>query len=86
MPKDNQLKKVDVYAYAVVLFQIVTGIKPWESLTPHEIQLKVLSNCRPEFPETCLDKSKKALIQYCWNQDPHERPSFHEIVDNLNNN
>ena len=75
--------KVDVYAYGMMMFEILTMIEPFEDITnPNSIPLKVCSGVRPEIPKN-VPKPFKTLIQDCWAQDPEDRPSFDDIVERL---
>lgn len=41
---------------------------------------------RPVIEETMCNKAYKNLIERCWSQDPKSRPSFSEIVNELERN
>ena len=83
MAHPGELKKVDVYAFSLIAYYIVFGNKPWGVDKPDEMQTKVLKSRRPSFPEGA-DKEMKDLIQKCWDQDPQNRPTFKEIIDQMN--
>ena len=78
------LKKIDVYAFAMIAYYIWFETKPWGKHNLEEIQAKVLKSERPSFPES-KDEEIKDLIQKCWQQDPHERPTFKNVFDTLKN-
>ena len=79
------LKKIDVFAYAMVLYYVWTGVKPWgEEISPDEIESLVLSNKRPEF-SVKLKESIRSLIESSWHANPDHRLSFSEITKSLQN-
>lgn len=71
--------KVDVYAYAMILYEMVEGIRAFKGLKLNEIfSCVVKGQERPEFTN-CTPQPLKDLISRCWDQDPKERPTFEEI-------
>ena len=81
-----QIKKVDVYAYAMIIYQVWSGIKPWNGLESVDIENKVLANLRPEIPDQITNESIRDLIKACWQEDPVQRPSFSQIVETVRSN
>ena len=79
-------KKVDVYAYALVLFQIATRDMIWKGMNSSAIKDAVLAGKRPDFPTHILESTDpiivviQDLIKGCWEQSPADRPSFAEII------
>ena len=85
LKEDKYSNKVDVYAYGVLLYQLLTGLLPFGcSLSHSELILSILSGERPKIPES-LDDFYATLIRRCWDQDPEKRPSFEEITSLLMN-
>lgn len=82
-------EKVDVYSFAMVLFELFSGEIPFASLYGREmnhvrIVYDVVKHCaRPLLPEY-IPEPMKVLISKCWAQDPRERPSFSQILSVLN--
>jgi serine/threonine protein kinase/tetratricopeptide (TPR) repeat protein len=77
-PKYSQ--KSDIYAYAVVLWEIVTCKIPYEDVTSElEIREAVRAGEREEIPSDCSADIAK-LIQWCWKQKPENRPTANEVV------
>jgi serine/threonine protein kinase len=75
--------KVDVYSFAMVCYEILTGQVPFfQIMTPSIVKTKVLNGNRPELPLYCPPKVK-TLIEECWNQEPIKRPSFDNICKRL---
>jgi serine/threonine protein kinase len=76
---------VDVYAYGMILYELVTYSRPWsrefQELVPlDEIISKLRRGERPRIPDT-VSADYKGLIKRCWAQDPNDRPFFKDIVD-----
>lgn len=63
----------------------MTNEKPYDDIPIHQLMIKVASGKRPEFKQE-IPKSYRDLIESCWSQEPHRRPSFQQIVDLLKNN
>ena len=74
---------MDVYSFAMILYQILGFGHPYEGLTQRfEIAMKVSRGERPKIPDNASPAWTK-LIQNCWNDVPEERPSFTDIVKEL---
>jgi hypothetical protein len=72
--------KVDVYAYAVLLWEMQTEAPPFRGKTVMQIGIGVSRRGeRPELPNDVPVKLRE-LIVACWAQNPDDRPSFDDIV------
>lgn len=86
--ESNISNKIDVYAFAVTLLSLFTTNYKFVGVQPRTIsQLinKVTSGKRYVIPND-VPKFYVNLIQKCWANDPNERPSFDEIVKELEQN
>lgn len=73
-------EKADVYSFGIVLWEMVTGEVPFKNMsTIDAAHAVVTSQLRPPIPADCAPKLA-ALIKRCWDQDPHKRPSFEDIL------
>eukprot|EP00798_Chlamydomonas_sp_ICE-L_P016741 gene16741-23013_t len=75
--------KADVYSWAIIMFEMLTGEMPWYGSNNMGIIYNVvMKGLRPELPEEeeRCPTDLKALIQDCWHQDAKSRPSTGEIV------
>lgn len=74
----------DVYAFGLIVYEIMSGLVPFSN-AKNLIDLFniICKKCyRPELtPE--IPQAYKNLIERCWSQNPEERPSFSEIVSEL---
>ena len=70
--------KCDVYSFAMVCYEILTGDIPFPNFFPSDVKKMVKKGQRPILPNHCPNKLKD-LIHKCWHQDPTKRPSFDVI-------
>eukprot|EP00005_Dracoamoeba_jomungandri_P006524 CAMPEP_0174275814 /NCGR_PEP_ID=MMETSP0439-20130205/60044_1 /TAXON_ID=0 /ORGANISM="Stereomyxa ramosa, Strain Chinc5" /LENGTH=871 /DNA_ID=CAMNT_0015367977 /DNA_START=51 /DNA_END=2666 /DNA_ORIENTATION=- len=68
-------RKVDVYSYGLTLWSLLTRRPPTND-TMSFITL------RPEIPEWCPE-SYAQLISWCWAEEPDDRPTFWQILKQL---
>lgn len=82
-------RTVDVYAFALVCYQILTGLEPFRHLQNlQELREEVRNGTRPQcsrlfhdysdYPSNFLNKLTQ-LIETCWNGDANKRPGFTKI-------
>lgn len=84
-------KKTDVYAWAVTTVTFITRepvfLEYWSGSTmKFEFLEDLLENgLRPPLPEkeAKCPKPLRDLLERCWDQDPAKRPSFLEIIDEM---
>ena len=75
--------KSDVYSFAMVCYEVLTGRVPFSSVNSHcEIKEMVLRGVRPSLPEHCPSELR-TLIEACWSAEASTRPSFHQICAEL---
>lgn len=75
---------IDVYSFAVTMYQMWTETKPFYPLEDQEICEKMKAKFRPEFHEVAhVPQPIQELIKRCWDHDPSKRPTFHDIVNEL---
>ncbi|XP_057544245.1 serine/threonine/tyrosine-protein kinase HT1 [Amaranthus tricolor] len=73
-------RKVDVYSFGLMLWEMVSGSIPYEDMTPIQAAFAVVNkNLRPAFPK-CCPPAMRALIEQCWSLQPDKRPEFWQVV------
>ena len=78
-------KSSDVYAFSLILYEMLTNNKPFDLSESELIKNVVELGKRPEL-KSDIPLCYRQLIQKCWSQDPRQRPTFNEIVEELKNN
>lgn len=68
----------------MILYELESGQLPFyeEDLDGEQVMKAVLAGERPKIPVHCNDIIKK-LIHACWNHNPEERPTFEQIIKEL---
>jgi len=80
---EDYTEKVDVYAFGIILWELGTGELPYAGLDSVQLALAVTTkSLRPPIPNV-WPPTLVNLIQSCWHQDPHMRPNFSEILNQL---
>jgi len=73
-------RKVDVYSFGLILWEMVAGTIPYEDMNPVQAAFAVVNkNLRPVIPEDC-PPAMRALIEQCWSLQPDKRPEFWQVV------
>jgi len=84
---------VDVYSFAIVMWEVITRREPWAEISPprySKIERNVKSGMRPSM--TILEKTNAtkavpgliALMKESWDDVPGNRPTFVNIIERLN--
>ncbi len=72
----------DVYGFGIILWELATRREVYEGLESTQIIAMVANDrLRPDIPAGC---PWNALMVKCWMEEPSERPTFDEIVKELN--
>ena len=78
-------EKVDVYSYALIMYFISSGRRPFHHITQDpEVILRMY--CQKKEPRPLISDCPKVLrgiIEQCWHVDKDDRPSAEEITNTL---
>lgn len=79
----------DVWALAMVFYEILSGLRPYNSIPDAQIPTAICSGHLPQEPDFS-DSANGAtfhtlwsLAQKCWDQNPLSRPSASNILRNV---
>ncbi|KAF9643599.1 kinase-like protein [Thelephora ganbajun] len=77
----------DVYSFAMVMFEILTGAIPFASASDEEIVGRVTMRLRPEWPSDNpsqgLVDALRDQVEACWSHDPEQRPTALMVLQSL---
>ena len=87
--EDNAVytNKVDVFSFAILAYELLARRRAYEDLymTMEQVaRLVCEQGLRPKVPKK-WSPDLVALMERMWAKDPNDRPSFGDIVDDLNN-
>lgn len=74
-------KKVDVFAYGTMVWEIFARKVPYDGLEPGDIKERVCGE--DNLSMNGLPKKIATLIQECRAQDPKKRPDFETVIQTL---
>eukprot|EP00939_MAST-03C_sp_MAST-3C-sp1_P005215 g5215.t1 len=84
--------KIDVYAFAVIMWEVLERQRPWSDINfTYKIKKRVMKGRRPPYSEKPHPDSRGSteprnftkLLELCWDNDPHDRPTFATIRDTM---
>ncbi|KAL4569505.1 hypothetical protein LXL04_025144 [Taraxacum kok-saghyz] len=76
-------KNVDVYSFAMILYQMIEGDPPLSNYEPYEAAKCAAEGLRPVFRAKSCSPELRELTEKCWDADMNKRPSFLEILKRL---
>ncbi|RHZ60310.1 hypothetical protein Glove_355g81 [Diversispora epigaea] len=84
---DNYSKASDIYGFAMIMFEVLTGIPPFYNV-PHDIDLvlKICNGYRPEIPSNIvIPQLLVDIMKRCWDAKSEQRPTAFELFDDFDN-
>ncbi|KAH1264650.1 Integrin-linked protein kinase 1 [Glycine max] len=76
-------KKVDVFSFAMILYEMLEGEPPFSNYEPYDGAKYVAEGHRPSFRGKGYIPELRELTEQCWDADMKQRPSFIEIIKHL---
>ena len=73
-------RPVDVYSFAMILYNVMDGHAPFWLDTPQLAAVKAFKGERPNIPRS-WDANIAKMMRLCWAHEPRERPSFPAVLD-----
>ncbi|RHZ55279.1 hypothetical protein Glove_417g65 [Diversispora epigaea] len=81
---EKYTKAADVYSYAFVTYEIITGIPPYHDVShDKDLAFKICNGFRPKIP-FYTPKLITQVIMRCWDARITHRPTFNELKKELN--
>ena len=78
-------EKADVYAFGIILWEILTRLEPYDDKEPMQIVVEVVNDgLRPAIPSHMFTSPLVPLMMDAWQTEPDDRPTFDRIVERLN--
>ncbi|KAF9643108.1 kinase-like protein [Thelephora ganbajun] len=79
--------QADIYAFGLVIFQVLTGELPFRRIRQTELRYSVVTGLRPDKPENAsaigFSDSLWGFVQRCWDSNRDLRPKVSEVVTYL---
>lgn len=76
-------EKCDVYSFAVIVWEAMAWSEPYPNMSSKQVMKEVaMRGLRPPVPKDC-PAAFRALLGRCWTEQPQDRPSFPDILDQM---
>ena len=82
MENHRYVKRSDVFAFGVLLFEIFARSKPWPDKTNMAVVMAVGKGERMQPPESAPKRVRQLMLD-CWAHEPSDRPKANQVRDIL---
>lgn len=82
--RQEYTKAGDVYAFGIIVYEIMMAQRAYNDFDLFKLYKSVINGERPPI-DNFVPLPYQELIKKCWSQDPETRPTFEQIVDELQN-
>ncbi len=73
---------MDVYGFGMLCYELFIGKLAFQGHPLPEYDLVLLGK-RLDISNSSWESWMRRLLQHCWDEDPHQRPRWDEILQNL---
>ncbi len=85
-PNFQYIKASDIYSYGVLMWEISSGIPPFENSTSRVDQLSIsIINGFRETTTEGTPKNYEDLYSNCWDPEPERRPTIRKVLKEFEN-
>jgi len=79
--------KADIFSFGMLLYQMIARRHPYHDTVPHQIHAAVESGERPKLQDVDVANTGyhylTQLMQMCWEDNPQNRPTTDDIIDQI---
>lgn len=75
--------RLDTYAYAVILWELMERHRAWGNMTSGQIEKAVTGGQRPNISANFQNHPAVNVIQSCWADNPNDRPGMDQVYSEL---
>ncbi|KAF9644426.1 kinase-like protein [Thelephora ganbajun] len=83
----NVSKETDMYAFGMVVYEVITGVRLYRDRGPFELPLLITQGLRPPRPEdpdaVGFGEGTWEFIEKCWNKDRKQRHTAREAAEHF---
>ena len=80
-------KEADMYAFGMVVYEVITGTRPFGDRKVVELPALTAQGWRPPMPEdpvaTGFCQGTWELVERCWDEHPEQRPTVGQAVEHF---
>ena len=80
-------KEVDMYAFGMVVYEVITGTRPFGRRRMAELPLLTARGIRPGRPEDPVaiefGQGRWEFAEQCWDENPERRPTAREALEHF---